>query len=412
MRLLFSFGFLSLTLMFTGCGTNKSEFGPKKRCATTTAGLIAEGPGPIIAGSGNRGLLLTTVRDYKSSRLFFYDFASGKTSQLMSGESGDPGLFSSSGEVFFFNRSTADSNLRSIGIGEGNFDLGVQTAIPGAGAGDPQAIHHLDDRFLLMSFWATHLLGIFDLEECTLVKTVQLHFDTGPNDENVFRPSTIFSAETNGSKEIYVLHQGIDSDGIKLNGTQQIFVLNWNGTDLTGTNIKPDNEKIAGIPLQVSNPTAVFMNSAGVPVVAGSCTLFNGADCKAGFETIDLAARTTALTFDTSALPEKNNGAMVAAGESAYFAQMAIPDADSTVGGSEKIIAKIDLSTKTVTRVHTYPAESFGCCGLFYDETSKKLLITDHTATDGGSIVVMDESGILSEKIPVENTPYAGLIIP
>lgn len=412
MRILSTFGLCSVAVIFLACGSDKKEFGAKKRCATTTSALSADSSGTLISGTGKHGLLLSTVKDYKSSRLFFFDFASGKTTQLMSGESGDPTILASAGETFFFNRSSDNSNLRSLTINESSFDLGIQTAIPGAGAGDPHAIHHLDGRYLLMSFWATHALGIFDLEECTMLQTVQLPFDTGPAAENVFRPSTIFSGVTNGSKEIYVLHQGIDSDGIKLNGTQQIFILNWNGSELSGTNLNPASAKITGIPLLVSNPTGVHVNSAGNPVVSGSCTLFNGSDCRAGFETVDLAARTTTLTFDTSALAEKNNGAMVAAGDSVYFAQMAIPDAASTVGGSEKIIAKIDISAKTVTKIHTYPPESFGCCGLFYDETVKKLLITDHTATSGGSIAVMDEGGAVTEKVSIENTPYSGMIIP
>jgi hypothetical protein len=143
-----------------GCRESIPE---QTRCASTTSDLALTDGGLTLEGAAKRGLLLSTTENYKSSRLFYFDFATGKKTQLLTGESGDPGVFTSRDETFFINRSTDNSNLRSLSVGMNDFALGVQTAIPGAGTGDPQHIVHIDDNHLLMSFWASSNLGVFDL---------------------------------------------------------------------------------------------------------------------------------------------------------------------------------------------------------------------------------------------------------
>jgi hypothetical protein len=381
--------------LFSGCGGSDS--------ATTTDTM-----GITLSGTSKKGLLLTTTQDYKSSRLFWFDFATESKSEVFAGESGDPALFAAGTGVFFFNRTSDNSNLRQLTRTSAGWDIGAQTAMPGAGSGDPQSVLALDDRFLLLSFWSANGLGLFDRQEGKLTQTVTFPFDTGSGDTHVFRPSSLFRSAAGG---IYVVHQGLASDGLTLTGQQQIFVLTWDGSTLGADDRDPAKEKIQGIPLKVSNPTNVFPAADGSVMVAGSCTIYGGDSCKSGFEQVDLVTGTTALVWDMSDLPEKHNGAIVAAGTDVYYAQMLKPGADQSVENGEKHVVRLDLQGKTMTKIHNYPAESNGCCGLFYDETSQKLIVTDHTPAADGSVSVLDSAGTVLSTATVANTPYNGLIV-
>jgi hypothetical protein len=413
-RVLRTVAVLATALFFQSCGQEDESFPARKRCATKTAELGMTDGGFSPGGTSNRGLLLSTTEDYKSSRLFFFDFNTGQKTQLMSGESGDPGVFTSRGETFFINRTADNSNLRSVTIGTESYDIGKQTAIPGAGTGDPQSIMHIDDRHLVMSFWASSKLGVFDLEECELVNTFDFKVDLDWEDgdvNRVFRPSTFVQIGTNAAPQTYVIHQGIDSDGIGLNGSQQIFALTWDGKNLGLEDNDTNTGLIQGIPLKVSNPTAAFVNGDNTINVVGSCTIFTSKDCVHGIETVDLVNKTSAMTFDFSGRQEKNNGSVVAASDQTYFMQMIKPGAAGDLSDSAKFVAKINLQEKTIEETYTYPNESNGCCGLFYESSSKKLIVTDYTPTGGGELFYIDENKLVSSKISVENTPYSGIIL-
>lgn len=363
----------------------------------------------------DRGLLLTTTQNYESSRLFFFEFATGNVTQLLSGESGDPSLFLSRDQIFFFNRSATNSNMRRITIQEGSFNIGVQTSIPGAGAGDPQAIIHLDERHLLMSFWASSSLGIFDLQEGKMTTAPAISFDTGAaiNPSHIFRPSPLFTAEKNGVTEFYVIHQGLASDGLSLTGKQQIFIMTWNGTQLSAIDLDESKEGVQGIAIKVTNPTDVFQLSNGQVLISGSCTIYGGANCISGFESVDLNTRTTSLVWDMSSMKEKHNGALIKGDDQTFFAQMITPDLTDPLKG-EKIIARLELTNKTVQTLYTYPENSIGCCSLFIDNTRPKLIAPDFTPEGGGSINVIDTgigSAQSSESFAVPNAPYNGLVI-
>ena len=406
-----TFTVLATALFFQGCGKDTDSFPARKRCGSTTSDLALIDGGFSLDGATARGLLLSTTENYKSSRLFFFDFATGKKTQLLSGESGDPGVFTSRGETFFINRSADNSNLRSLSIGANDFALGVQTAIPGAGTGDPQNIVHIDDNHLLMSFWASSKLGVFDLEECAMVKTFEFPVDLASKPDSVFRPSSFVQVGNGQDQKTYVIHQGINSDGYSLNGTQQIFGVSWDGIELGLDDNDAAKDLIQGIPLKVSNPTAAFVKADNTLNVVGSCTIFNTADCVHGIETVDLANKSSALSFDFAAVKEKNNGSVVAASETSYFMQMIVPGTAGDLSDSKKIVAQINLQDKTITEIYAYPSASNGCCGLFYESNANKLIVTDYTPTTGGELFYIDENKQVSGKISVENTPYSGIIL-
>ncbi len=406
-----TFSVLITVFLNYGCGAENESFSERKRCAKTTTELTFSDGGMSPEGVGTRGLILSTTENYQSSRLFFFDFATGKKTQLLSGESGDPAVFTSRGETFFINRSANNSNLRTLSLGTNSFDLGVQTAIPGAGTGDPQSVIHIDDRHLLMSFWASSTLGVFDLEDCAMVKTFEFPVDLGDNPSSVFRPSSFVQTGSEESAQTYVVHQGINSDGYSLNGSQQLFAVTWDGTELGLIDNDPVKERIQGIPLKVSNPTAAFVNSDNSLNVVGSCTIFNTAECIHGIETVDLTNKVTALNFNFSELKEKNNGSVVAISEQTYFMQMVVPGTAGDLSDSKKIVAQINLQDKSITEFYAYPNESNGCCGLFYESVSKKLIVTEYTPTGGGTLFYMDENKQASEKISIENSPYSGIIL-
>jgi hypothetical protein len=399
------------TFLYHGCSEDSDDFPSRKRCASTTSNLASTDGGFTPENATSRGLLLSTTENYKSSRLFFFDFATGKKTQLLSGESGDPGVFTSRGETFFINRSADNSNLRSLTVGANDFAIGVQTAIPGAGTGDPQNIVHIDENHLLMSFWASSKLGVFDLEECEMVKTFEFSVDLAGKANSVFRPSSFVQVGSDQNQKTYVIHQGISSDGFSLNGTQQIFGVTWDGTELELDDDDAEKDLIQGIPLKVSNPTAAFLNADSSLNVVGSCTIFNTADCVHGIETVNLAEKSTVLSFDFSVAKEKNNGSVVAASEITYYMQMIVPGTAGDLSDSKKIVAQINLQDKTITETYAYPSASSGCCGLFYESSAKKLIVTDYTPTGGGEVFFIDENKKISSKVSIENTPYSGIIV-
>ena len=401
-------GLLTMAFFNHGCRESIPE---QTRCASTTSDLALTDGGLTLEGAAKRGLLLSTTENYKSSRLFYFDFATGKKTQLLSGESGDPGVFTSRDETFFINRSTDNSNLRSLSVGMNDFALGVQTAIPGAGTGDPQHIVHIDDNHLLMSFWASSNLGVFDLEECKMVKTFDFSVDLAGKANSVFRPSSFVQIGSGLDQKTYVIHQGINSDGYSLNGTQQIFGVTWDGKELGLDDYDSGKDLIQGIPLKVANPTAAFVNADNSINVVGSCTIFNSADCVQGIETVNLTEKTTALSFDFSTAKEKNNGSIVQASETTYYMQMLIPGEASDLNDSKKIVAEINLKDRTIAEIYAYPSASNGCCGLFYESSAKKLIVTDYTPNGGGEVFLIDENKQVSSKVSIENTPYSGTLI-
>jgi len=410
MRILLGTLAVLLTMLFNnGC---KESTPDRKRCDSTTAELAMGDGGFSPEGATTRGLLLSTTENYKSSRLFFFDFATGQKTQLMNGESGDPGIFVSRGQTFFVNRTADNSNLRMLSIGPSSFELGKQTAIPGAGTGDPQSIVHIDDKHLLMAFWASSRLGVFDLEACEMVTTFEFPVDLGNNASNIFRPSAFIQTGFMNETQTYVIHQGISADGYSLNGSQQIFEVTWDGAELSLLDHDLEKDLIQGIPLTVSNPTAAFANSDGSVNIVGSCTIFNSSDCVQGIERVDLKNRTSAMTFDLSTFKEKNNGSIVAASEMHYFMQMIVPGTAGDLSDSRKIIAAVNLENNSVTEIYVYPDTSNGCCGLFFENSSKKLIVTDYTPLGGGELFYIDDQNQISDRITIENTPYNGILLP
>lgn len=365
----------------------------------------ADLPGLQLEDAGSAGFAFTTVgADYQSSSLWYNDFATGQLREELSGESGDPTVKWLGNNLAFFNRKAAGLNVRVYDPRREPASVATQVATPGAAAGDPHAVLQLGNGRLLMAQYTAGTLVVTD-EAFNLVATVAAEFDADP-----LRPEDLLVREGPSGREIYVLHQGRDKDFV-LNDSQQVFILRDAGAGtLVPVDLDPVKAKVQGITLKLSNPGGFLDRDAASVLLASECTEFDGPACKAGLERVDLAARTTTVgrTFDNKAL--LGNGGAIAGEPGSLYWLMARVGADGKP--KDRLVMKVEVtSTSEPTVVHTFPAESAGCCALFHEEKANLLLIGD-LGTDGKGFFTALRPGDEARRLDLPGRPYTGALVP
>lgn len=345
------------------------------------------------------GMLITTTKDYTSSTLWFNNFASGDLSSVSQGESGDPWLVDLGGKPYLFNRTADKLNFRAF---DANGPIGEQLSTPEAQGGDPHAATLLSaDRVLLAHSVAGKLVI---MNPATGVgTTVNADFDVG---DGPFRPQAFFTRMVGSTREIFVIHQGLNKDYNAGTGKSQVFVLKDDGVDITTEDIDLISPKVQGINLHVTNPSAFIMGADGQVMVVGFCTSYIKDPCKEGADGLDLDARTAAMVYDVASSSYVGNGEPVQGADGSFYAPV--------IKGSDKVVAQFSAKTESSAVIFTFPSgdNHAGCCSLNFDDSAKTLYVGDYDAKgDGNGVINALTSDAKVTTMSIAGRPYTSLFI-
>lgn len=365
-------------------------------CGVLTSSNGSEG---FAGRSDNAGLALTTS-DYVSSTLWYNDFATGELRKVLTGESGDPLPRWTGDTLYFFNRTDTSLNLRTVDPRVATPAATTQIATPAAKSGDPHDALLLSEGRLLLAHYVAGKLVVVNPADGTVVQDVVADFDLNTGDKLQLRPEAMWDRKIKGVHWVYVLNQALDGDYAQTGGGA-VFVFKDDGSQLTAVDMDPAKDKVQGIPLTISNPSVVMQPDSAFPYVAGLCF---GTGCVAGVQRLDLDAGTAEMTWDLSASGYTGNGGIVEGDDGTAYALL--------VKGTDKVVTKIDYEAQTLADVHKFPAESSGCCALFYDRTGETLIVGDKNADGTGLLSIYREGAATPEAKTLEAPPYTGTFVP
>lgn len=367
-----------------------------------------EGPGFQSTGSEFSGILFAVVdKDFSSSQILFNDFAYGDVTTVTSGESGDPFVRWVDGKAYLFNRTETSLNYRTFDPRQKDPGLGTQTATPEAAVGDPHDVYLLGAGRMLLAQYSKGKIIVIDPATGALKQTVEASWDLGTGADAQLRPDSFLVKDAaGGGKDIYVLHQGLDAK-FTVNGTQQVFKLHDDGTTVTAVDLDAKQDKVQGIALPIKSPAGFFTTPNGAELVYGECNSFDGADCKSGFVRLDLEKNTAELILDTKG--HIGNGGVAQGLGDVFYALMA----KGTEQESQKVIAKVDFISKTISDFYTFK-NTRGCCSLTYDRSASTLYTGDVDAKDpnAGLLLAFPDGQATPTEVSLPGLPYGGLLVP
>jgi hypothetical protein len=352
------------------------------------------------------GLAFATVdARYQSSELVYNDFGRGRRRPLSTGESGDPALFWLGESLFLFNRSATSLNFRQLDPRTQPTALSPQLATPGAAVGDPHAALLLDPHRLLLALYDAGKLVVVDPTTGVLAQTVDAAWDLGGGANAQLRPAALKARDLgDGTREIYVLHQGYDKTlDLKGDGSQAVFVLKDDGQTLTAVDLDAVKDGVQGLPLSVRAPAAFFPGpSDDHALIYGECSSFDTGACVQGFVDLAMTTRTMAPLWDTGALGLKGNGGIVHGSGPTYYELM-------VEAGGTKVVERLDLDTRTATELYRFKGES-GCCALYFDDSSGTLYVGDQTRLE--VFPAPATSPRPAAEVELDGIAYAGAFVP
>ena len=353
--------------------------------------------GPVIAGSGVNGMVFAAVNtdpSLQSSKIFYYEFSSGKIHELLGAESGNPALFFTDGRVFLFNRQPGAENFRTFNPITTDPNLAPATNLPDLTVGDPWDVAPANaGKSILVASTLGESLQVLDYVS-GIVTTVP----TGNLASGQFRPHALYRNGTH----IYALHSGVNASGDS-DDSQQVYTLDvaTDGT-VTFADQNPTTGVIDGQKLTSSNPTGfVNRDGAGGATIVGLCARDWG-DCTAG--------------ADTLAGDKVAKGAKFASADVPYFYKNQVIDGPAanfvyahvqTAQGQNKIV-KIDVQTKAVTDIHTFADDRL--YGMAYDKGSRTLFVGGATGIKGSVTLYRDDK--LAGSFDVNGVLYSAAFVP
>jgi hypothetical protein len=388
---------LGLVLGLGGCGKSGSDKGDGDVELKDEASAYA-------------GLAFTTVdQGLSSSALSFADFATGETKSLSTGESGDPllaWLGGLAGKLWLFNRAATRLNFRSVDPRGAEAALSSEVATQSAKTGDPHAALLLDESRLLLGYNTAGKVLVVDPATGKTAQDVGAKLAVGSDDAPQLRPVAFWTRRGAGdATEIWVLNQGLDAN-YALDGSQALYLLLDSGGDaeITADSLGAAVDGLAsGLPLTLSNPVAFLGAGADTAYVVGIC--YPGQEgCHQGVELFDAKKRTSKVVYDADDAGFFGNGAVADAGGGAFFLQ--------AVKGDAKLVIKVDTTGKSFSEVHTYPAESNGCCSLTYDQSSDSLYVGDRHADGTGEYQIYRGASPTPTLVELPGIPYQGVLVP
>ena len=365
--------------------------------AAVTQGLGACGKkasdAAVSTATPYSGIAIATT-DYKSSVLSFQGLnngvPTGELKALLTGESGEPWPVTLNNKLYFFNRGQDSANFRVLDPKQAGGAPTAQIRTQQAGYGDPHAVLWLSADRMLLAHWTTGKLVVVNPADGSVKQEVTATWDLGTEASAQLRPEAFYRVAGSDSQEIYVVHQGIDSN-YAFDKTQQIFVLKDDGTQLTVVDVDTTKDKVQGIKLNVFNPQIIDGSvDPAKPIVAGLCTVFATiSPCTSGFERVDLAARTSTMVFDRTSAAEKGNGDIVATKSGKFYAAVATVVAPQSY---KTQIQVFDVGNSTAKTFYEISDANYGAYVISYDVSANRLYVGEKKADSTGQLSIFDLS--------------------
>ena len=412
--------------VLTSCGVSK--YGTSAPDQNDASGQVNPppdgGPGPksTDGASGNApqkrnsSLVFSGIDPLAApwqASIFRLDLATSKVEKLLSGESSDPAIYPSGGEILFFNRSFDSQNFRRLATSEGSkVSVSSQLRFAGGELGDPHDALYLGHNQVLLAHYTAGKLVVMEQSSGKEQAVVEADWDL-PNGASL-RPEALWLTQVDGRTLVYVIHQGLMiKDGLmRANGTQQVFVLELKDGKLTPQDLDPAVPKIQGIKLKGSFPMPVRFAKRGKILLVSMCSRYvlGAADaqakpCVSAVEELDPKTNTVTVLWDLEGTDVFMNGPVTPGpNANSFYANV---EQQTTATTFKKMVMIFNAGEHTMAPVYQFKPESGGYWGSFYDETAKKLYIGDMADTSTGKFVVIDEGGGQKE-IPLERVPYSG----
>lgn len=364
-------------------------------CGSGDGTAASEVQAPVIDNAGIAGMVFAAVSvdpSVRSSRIYYYEFAAGKITEILANESGNPALFYADNRVFLFNRQSDLQNFRIFDPRQAT-PIADATALPTLTAGDPWDVAVLESgKTVALASALGESLDVLDYTTGT-VSEISL-----PNlKSKTLRPHALLRS----GSHIAVLHSGTDASG---NGddTQAVYDTQITAGALAFVDADQATPVIDGQDLTGTNPTGfVDRDGAGGATIVGLCEK-EWSGCKAGANRLnDLRVETTTPFLEKDFPFYYKNQVVDGPAPSLVYAHVQNVDKQFQV-------VKIDTQTKAVTTVHTFPDERL--YGIAFDQGSRTLFVGGTEGIKGKLALYRDDQTLGS--LEIDGVLYAAVFVP
>ncbi len=375
-----------MSLIMSGCGGGTS---------TDEAEIIN---GPVISGSLFSGLAFGAInrdRNIRTSRIYYYDFATGRINQTLSGESGSPGVFFKDERLFILNRDTGNQNLKIVDDVKTTPVVPTAIDLEGLTAGDPWSLESVTaGKTVLISAPESSKIMLVDYQSG----------DVSEVDTSIIKnqPVRIVALHRSGAV-INAVHSGVKriaADSYTADNTQAVYRIK---IDTAGTPSFTDENtgttEIDGKALTATNPVFAGANGEALNLVGLCNNVISG--CKQSIETYNNGTVTTVNSFAAAFNYQLVNQVIQGPSSSEVFAHV------QTAASEYKIIL-INTQSLAVKDIHTF--SDYNLYGFNYDQGSKTLFIGESGDLSGTLFVYKDQ--VLTEKIEISGVLSSSSFVP
>ncbi len=246
-----------------------------------------------VSGAATGLVLFSTDSSYTSTDVYFYNFGSGELSPLTLGESGDAAGKWDGRRLWLFNRAVGRVSYSMMSPKSGSSSRSVERRTPEANASDPTDWVHMSDVESVLAMGTSGKVAV-----ANLVSGIAIANDLGDVDTSVsgvpFRPGVLWRR----GEEVAVFHQSLNA-AWKADGGGRIFIARrgtagaWGWVDQDVTTLQTQ-----GVPLNVSDPVAVFDCDGETCFIAGACYDTSGDACVGGVDEWTWATRSVEHHFN------------------------------------------------------------------------------------------------------------------
>jgi hypothetical protein len=409
-------------IFIVGCGNHKKNpdhkdpfsFAPPENSPNEPSNKPPADPTVPWKPKSISGIVFATIDPVSSpwqASVHWLDLKSQAVSRLLTGESGDPALFFSGGEVLFFNRSYDSQNYRRLVSNSRGFTPTPQMKFAGGSIGDPHDALYLGNDRVLLAHYAEGRLVVMRQSTGEELSSVQADWDL-PSGVTL-KPESMIFVERNGESLIYVTHQGLSTHDNLLvaDGTQRIYVLKDSGTAVEAVDLDASDPKIQGIKLHGTAPMVVRFQRRSKVLVVGMCSrlvLASTSDpakmCQSAVEEIDVATNSSSVAWDLNDRGFYMNGPVVPGPtENTFFANV-----EQKMGprNFERSVVRFNIEEQSTNKIYSFMPDSGGFWASLYDEARQTLYVGDIGESSIGKFVIFPQGGDRSE-LSLEGVPYS-----
>ncbi len=350
---------------------------------------------PVIDNAGMAGMVFAAVNvdaSVRSSRIYYYEFAAGSIKELLPSESGNPALFFTDGKVFLFNRQTDLQNVRVFDPRQ-TAEIPNAIQLPDLTAGDPWDVTVVDSgKTVVLASALGESLDILNYQTGQVSEVVLPTLGS-----KVLRPHALLRS----GAHIAVLHSGTDAAG-NSDDTQTVYDTQITGGTLAFVDADQTTTVIDGQAVTGSNPVGfVDRDDAGGATIVGLCEK-EWSDCTAGSNRMSELRVESSDLLPAADFPYYYKNQVVDGPASNYvFAH--VKDAD----GKFQVV-KIDVQTKAVSTIHTFPDERL--YGIAFDQGSRTLFVGGSKGIKGNLALYRDDKSVAA--LEIDGVLYAAAFVP